>query len=115
MRRDDQGLWLWLVLGVLVLLTFAGAGLRGVPWYGPHPFGGWLWGTGWLFAPVLWAGLIGLVILLCQRDRAPTHADPQRARPAALEYLAWRFAAGELTREQYDEMRRMLESEHAST
>ena len=113
MRRNDQGLWL--LLGVLVVLIFAGAGLRGAPWYGPHPFGGWLWGTGWLFGPVLWAGLIGLAILLWQRDRAATQADPQRARSAALEHLAWRFAAGELTREQYEEMRRVLEPEHAAS
>jgi uncharacterized membrane protein len=109
MRRADQGLWL--VLGVLVLLVFAGP--RGAPSYGPHPFGGWLWGTGGLFAPALWAGLIGLVILLWQRDRAATHADAQRARSAALEHLAWRFAAGEITREQYDQLRRVLDPEHS--
>jgi uncharacterized membrane protein len=111
MRRNDRVFWL--VLGALALLILAGAGLRGVPWYGPHPFDGWPWGTGWLFGPVLWAGLIGLLILLWQRDGAPTHADPERARSAALEHLEWRYAAGEITRQQYEEMRGVLEQGHA--
>jgi uncharacterized membrane protein len=110
MRRIDR--WLWLLLGVLVLVILARVGPHGTPWYGPHLFGGWLWGTGWLFGPVLWAGLIGLVLLLWRRDQAPTQADLQRARSAALEHLSWRFATGELSREQYDELRRTLEPEH---
>ena len=54
------------MLGALALLIVAAVGLRGAPWYGPHAFGGWMWGTGWLLGPVLWAGLIGLAILLVQ-------------------------------------------------
>ena len=103
---------LWLVLGAVALILLAGTGLPGGFSSGAHPLGGWTWGADWLFGPLLWVGLIGLGFLLWRRDRAPTNTNPERSRSAAVELLGWRYAAGQITREQYAEMRAVLEAEH---
>jgi uncharacterized membrane protein len=106
---------LWLGLGAVAVVIIIGTGLPGGFSYGVHPLGGWMWGAGWLFGPLLWVGIIGLGILLWQRDRAPINANPRRTRSAAVEHLEWRYAAGQISREQYDEMRAVLEPEHVRT
>jgi putative membrane protein len=82
---------------------------------------GWdygIWGLGWmifgsLMMIVFWGGLIALIVLAVRgltssgkRDSGPQ--GPSRSEPTALEILKIRYARGEITREEYEEMRQTL-------
>jgi putative membrane protein len=107
---------LWIGLGVLALFVLLAlplmGGERGLvePGYGFRPFGFggplfWgFWGIGLLFRLVIWSGLLFLIVNLFRRRSFARHDDP-----SALEILRQRYAAGEISREQYDEMRNVLE------
>jgi putative membrane protein len=71
--------------------------------YGP----GWGWAImGWIMMVVVWGlivvGIVALVRLLGTRSAG----GPQRPADTALEVLRRRYAAGELTKEQFEEMKR---------
>jgi len=75
--------------------------------FGPGPWGwGWMIG-GWIMMLVFWGLVIaGIVVLV----RALTHRNVfgQPGTDNALEILRRRYAAGEITREQFEEMKRTL-------
>src|ERR1051326_841659 len=116
---------LWIGLGILaVLLLFAlpawgggmmvGRGFAGVGPFGVRPFvGPWVWGM-WgvaLLVRLLFFGFIAYLLLrLFQGRRDHGYYDaPRYTELTPAEILRRRFAAGEITREQYEEMRRTLE------
>ena len=75
--------------------------------YGPGPWGwGWMIG-GWimmlLFLGLLIAGIVVLVRALTGRSM---FAQP--SYDSALEVLRRRYAAGEITKDQFEEMKRTL-------
>lgn len=72
---------------------------------GYNPGWGWMMG-GWIMMLVFWAVvIIGIVALVRYvSDRGGT-ARPEKSE-AALDILRRRYAAGEITKEQFDEMRR---------
>jgi putative membrane protein len=75
--------------------------------YGPGP-GGWGWMLGgWIMMLVFWglviAGIIVLVRVLTNRN-----VSGQASLDNALEILRRRYAAGEITKEQFEEMKRTL-------
>lgn len=106
-----------LALVVLLGATFGG-GMMGpgmMGWSGGYRtgnFGGWTWGLGmglgWLAMLAFWAAIIGGAIWLVttltagSRDMRPREETP-------LDILKRRFAAGEITAEDYERMRRTLE------
>lgn len=66
--------------------------------YGP----GWGWGAmlmGWLWMLVIVAAIVAVVVLFV---RSGTGRQPE----TPLEILRKRYAAGELTKEQFDQMKR---------
>ena len=73
--------------------------------------GGWMWGIGMWFGGlamlVLWGALIvGAVLLL----RHFAGGLPERdVRTSPLDILKRRYASGEITREQFEQMRKDLE------
>ncbi|MCC7105481.1 MAG: SHOCT domain-containing protein [Chloroflexi bacterium] len=74
---------------------------------------GWPWGLalglGGLMMLAFWgAVLVGVELLL--RGLFGTGSTRGRTEETALEILKRRYAAGEITREQFDDMRRVLES-----
>ncbi len=118
MQRNNRGVWI--ALGVLALILFAGPMLGGGFWgpgmmggrYGGQPVGldGWMWGLGMglrgVGMLVFWGVVIALVVLFARRASG---GSPPAAYPDdAEEILRRRFAAGEITREQYEDMRRVL-------
>jgi len=118
-RTSNRNLWIGLgILAVVALLALPMLGFgmwgRGVggPDFGfrPYGFGGpffWgFWGIGLLIKLAFWGGLIFLFLNIFRRRTYWTHHD----EPSSLEILRQRYAAGEITREQYDEMRRVLEA-----
>jgi putative membrane protein len=124
-RTSNRNLWIGLGIVALLLLVALpawGGGMmigRGVVGpFGVHPFvaGGTpfvaAWGVSLLIRVALWAGIIYLAVHLFRRSRfaARDHYDEPATYPelSSEEILRRRYAAGEITREQYDEMLRVL-------
>jgi len=86
------------------------------PWGGGMMWGwgGWWWG---LIMMVFWLlVVVGMVLLLVWAVRQVTHRGPAGASGGsrALEILQERYARGEITREQYEQMRRDLLGERGN-
>jgi putative membrane protein len=119
MERSNRNLWIG--LGVLaVVLLFAlpalgggmmvGRGVAGVGPFGVRPFvGPWMWGI-WgagLLLRLVFIGFITMLVvrLFRGRRRYDVYDDATHyAELTPIEILRRRFAAGEITREQYEDM-----------
>ncbi|TAK32663.1 MAG: SHOCT domain-containing protein [Chloroflexota bacterium] len=62
-----------------------------------------------LFWVLIIGGIVWLVVWLIQQVR-PAAAGPGASGTSALDILRERYARGEITREQYDQMRRDLDA-----
>ncbi len=128
MEHTHRNRNLWIGLGVVALLVLValpmlGGGMMGRGFadgagYGVRPgFGApWMWGffgIGLIVKLLFW-GLIAFFLVNVFRRRARWHReiddrDYDYAELSSVEILRRRYAAGEITREQYEEMRRVLE------
>jgi putative membrane protein len=125
MEREARTLVIALaVLALIVLLgPLLGGGILGMSgmmgpgmmWGqgGPGPAGGWGWGLamglGWLAMLAFWGAVIVGVVLLVRALSRPSPGASGRGEEDALAILRRRYASGELTREQYEQMRQDLE------
>lgn len=122
MRTEDRRLLL--ILGVLVLVVLLGpllgGGMMGPGMMGgwgapgaPPGVGGWGWGLamglGWLAMLAFWGGLIVGAILLVRWLGGSIAGPTGESTESALEILKRRYAAGEITREEYEQMRQVLQ------
>lgn len=74
-------------------------------WYAHEGMGWWmLIGTIWLV--VFWALIIGLIVWAVGRL---TERRPRPPLETAIEIAAQRYARGEITREEYEQIRQALE------
>jgi putative membrane protein len=120
----------WLGLGVVLLIALAafsvmGRGMMGPGFegYGARPFvgaGPWLWGFGLLgliIRVAIWGAIIMFVMRMFRRSSATWDRDAHvsRSEPSSLEILRRRYAAGEISREQFEEMQRVLEPTPSGT
>jgi uncharacterized membrane protein len=113
----------WIGLGVVLLLALLvvsalGGGMMGrgfVGGYGARAFigaGPWLWGFGLIglvMRLAIWGVLILLVVTLFRRFSRPSDNEVDYSDLSSLEILRRRYAAGEISREQFGEMRRVLD------
>ena len=112
--------YLWIGLGIVALLALFA--LPAMGWYGygygPRPFigapGAWgFFGVGMFFRFLIWGAILFFVVNLFRRRRwYHRYDDDEYREPNQLpsdEILRRRFAAGEITREQYEEMRQVLQ------
>jgi putative membrane protein len=125
MSSNNRGLWI--ALGVaLVLILFAtplfGMGMWWRPGlvdgFGARPMvGSWvgmwtMWGVGLLVRLLFWGLLIALLVSVFRgRGRpwgGPRFYQGPRYEDSADEVLRRRYAAGEISREQFEEMRQHL-------
>lgn len=67
---------------------------------------GWIWGG--LMMVVIWVALVWLVVSLV-RGSAARPSNEDRGRPTAEQILAERFARGEISEEEFQERRRVLD------
>lgn len=129
MRSNDRGLWvaLGVLIVVLLLVPTLGGGLMGFGMMGPGMMWGWGYGRpdgqvgGWPWGLAVGLGLLSMIafwgaiivgIVLLVRWLSSMGGEPRSgAQESALDILRRRFAAGELTQEQYDQMRRVLTEE----
>ena len=72
---------------------------------------GWgeMWGFGWIFMILFW-GLIVLGVVALARRVFPTGNPASSGQRRPLEILKERYARGEISGEQYAQMRRDVES-----
>jgi putative membrane protein len=118
MSNDNRGLVVALVVlvAVLVAVPALGGSLMGPGMMGGFagaPGGGGAWGLamglGWLAMLAFWGALIVGVVLLVRWLGGSTGAGTRSGGESALDILRRRYAAGEITKEQYQEMRQTLE------
>jgi putative membrane protein len=71
---------------------------------------GWGWMAGGLMMLIFWGGLVALVVFLMRGfgTRSPQE-EGKRSGPDAREILAERFARGEISEDEFDQRRRVLE------
>jgi putative membrane protein len=71
---------------------------------------GWGWMSGGLMMLIFWGGLVTLVVFLVRGfgARSP-QGEEKRSGPDAGEILAERFARGEISEDEFDQRRRVLE------
>ena len=75
---------------------------------GGDNWGGWIVGA--LMMVVFWGGLIALVVFLVRGFGArPSQGQEKTKRPDAPEILAERFARGEISEEEFEQRKRVLE------
>lgn len=96
------------------LMNASGRAWGGWTWSGNAGGFGWAWlWPIWLVVAVLfWVGLIALVIWAARTIIAPRR-DPGSTPETALEILRRRLAAGEITPEEFDRIRHLLEDSPA--
>ena len=115
MQQRDIAIIIGVVVLVVLLAGILGGGMMMGPWMmGPGMMG---WG-GFGFSPlwgivmlIFWLLVIGGIVLLAVwlfRQFVPTEVA-ERREGRALEILRERYARGEITREEYEQMRRDLE------
>jgi putative membrane protein len=77
-------------------------------------WGAWGYGHGWGMpffgvGPIVGLAIVAAILYLLVRDGGPLHGRLPGGRPeSARDILDQRYARGELTKEQYDQMKRDL-------
>ena len=94
--EQDKNVWIWVLVVVAVLLLFGSFGMGG---YGMMGFG---MGFGFLFMLLFWGVIIWLVITLINA------AQSSKKEEDSLTILKRRYASGEISKKQYEEMRKEL-------
>ncbi len=126
MERSNRNLWIGLGVLAIVLLValpamgggmmmsggfgqFGGYGPR--PFIAPFMFG--FWGLGMLLRLLFFGAIVFLVLRLFRgrgyRGYRDYYDEPHYTELTPGEILRRRYAAGEISREQYEEMRRTVE------
>ncbi len=119
---QNAGTIVVVVLVVVLLLVLLGGvgmmGLGGFGMMGPGMMGGYGgmmggWGynpLGWILSRVFWVLIIGGMVWLVVRLARSVGGTASAARPdSAIEILKARYARGEITKEQFNEMKKDLE------
>ncbi|MHB1131555.1 MAG: SHOCT domain-containing protein [Chloroflexota bacterium] len=112
MQGRDVAVVAGAVLLVVLFFTLLGGGMMGPGMMG-WPLGGSGFGMwGGLVMLAFWALLIGGMTLLgvwLLRQWSPAGQSPEPRGGRALEILKERYARGEITRDEYEQMRRDLD------
>jgi len=68
---------------------------------------GWMAVMGWVWMVVFWGAIIALVVWAVRRS-APASPPQQPAQPSPIDIAKARYAKGEITREEFEELKRTL-------
>jgi len=108
MSSRDLGVIVLVILGVLVLLPllmmFGGWGMMGPGMMNPGIMGRWGYGSGSWFGPLTIMLLIAGTVLIV---RAVARREPKTDDPQTV--LKQRLARGEISKEQFDELKQVLQ------
>ena len=95
--EKDKNIWLWTIIGIVILLfLFGGFGMGG---YGMMGFG---MGFGVIFMLLFWGLIIWLIIALINASQS------NKNEPDSLTILKKRYAKGEITKKQYESMKKEI-------
>ncbi|MEK6943686.1 MAG: SHOCT domain-containing protein [Nanoarchaeota archaeon] len=94
--EENKNVWIWIFAAVALLLLFGSSGMGG---YGMMGFG---MGFGFLFMILFWGAVVWLVISLINTAQSSKKDD------GALAILKKRYASGEITKKQYEEIKKEL-------
>lgn len=113
MQGRDIAIAVAVIAGVILLISLLGliSGWMMGPWMMGQPFVGGFWWM-WIMMAFFWVLIIGGVVWLVVRltQQAETAgAGPRTRGGRALEILRERYARGEISRDEYERMRRDLE------
>jgi putative membrane protein len=77
-------------------------------WMHDGSVGNWWWmaAMGWVWMLVFWGAIVALVVWVIRRVSQPVAANG--VQMSALDIAKARYARGEITREQFEELRREL-------
>jgi putative membrane protein len=76
--------------------------------------GGWYWGGGWMMliwafvSIIFWAGIITLVIWAIRKYTRRESGMSSNSQQSPLEIVKQRYAKGEITKEQYEQLKKDL-------
>ncbi len=94
--KENKNVWVWIFVAVALLFLFGSFGMGG---YGVVGFG---MGFGFIFMLLFWGVLIWLVIALINAAQSRKEKDD----PSTI--LKKRYASGEISKRQYEEMKKEL-------
>ena len=94
--EKSKNLWAWALAAAALLFLFGSFGMGG---YGIMGFG---MGFGFLFMLLFWGVLIWLVVTLVNAG----HSGRKEEDPSII--LKKRYASGEISKKQYEEMKKKL-------
>jgi putative membrane protein len=75
-------------------------------------FHNWFWGGGFAFSWFFWVAIVGLIIYLVvnQGNKSKQiHYTPPPQQDSPLDILKKRYAKGEISKEQYEQMKKDIE------
>lgn len=94
--EENKNVWVWVLVAVALLLLFGSFGMGG---YGMMGFG---MGFGFLFMLLFWGVLIWLVVTFINA------AQLGKKEEDSLNILKKRYASGEISKKQYEEMKKEI-------
>lgn len=71
-------------------------------------YDGWHWGWSWMGMGIMWALPVLLIVLVLMMLLGRKRDDDGGRRETPREILDRRYASGEISKEQYEEMKRTL-------
>src|SRR3989338_8758084 len=95
LMEENKNLWVWVLVAVALLFLFGSFGIGG---YGMIGFG---MGFGFLFMLLFWGLIIWLIVTLINSAQSNKKDDSD-----PLTILKKRFAKGEITKKQFEEMKK---------
>ena len=94
--EQEKNVWILVFVAVAMLLLFGSFGMGS---YGMMGFG---MGFGFIFMLLFWGLIIWLIVTLINASQS------NKNEPDSLTILKRRYASGEITKKQYEEMRKEL-------
>ena len=91
--EENKNVWVWVLAAVALLFLFGSFGMGG---YG-------MMGFGFIFMLLFWGLIIWLTVTLINASHSNKNG------PDSLTILKKRYASGEITKKQFEEMKRELE------
>ncbi len=94
--EENKNVWIWVFVALALLLLFRSFGMGG---YGMMGFG---MGFGFIFMLLFWGLIIWLIVTLINASQSNKNEQD------SLTILKRRYASGEITKRQYEEMKKEL-------